>query len=305
MKRRTNSGCVTDEPLFDATDFTPGGGDTGTVLISPLIKPGTVSTTFYNHYSTLRTLEDLLLTGQSCSDTKPRRRLGLRRARRQGHIGYAAQAGLGDFGPDVFTAQTYTPAAVPSGYQAVPASGSSTVYCPKNVNLGQGRQEQQSREWCCFGGTGGGAGAPGCGTTGGRGGNGGNGQTGARSRRQRRQRRQRRLPTRGVRERGMAHFGRCRHHATRHPALQRHRRQRRQGRHGWERQGHDTWRRTVAMAATGSPGVPGAERGERDEGMTVARHDQADTGMKGGHGSWDRAARARSAACFSLVTRSW
>jgi hypothetical protein len=48
----TTSGCVTADPLYDATDFTPGGGDTGTVLISPLIKPGTVSSTYYNHYST-------------------------------------------------------------------------------------------------------------------------------------------------------------------------------------------------------------------------------------------------------------
>src|SRR6202041_4038334 len=64
----TTTGCVTADPLYDPTDFTPGGGDTGTVLISPLIKPGTVSGTYYNHYSTLRTLEDLLLTGQTCTN---------------------------------------------------------------------------------------------------------------------------------------------------------------------------------------------------------------------------------------------
>ena len=46
-------------PLYDATDPTPGGGDTGSVLISPYITPGTVSTTYYNHYSWLRTMEDL------------------------------------------------------------------------------------------------------------------------------------------------------------------------------------------------------------------------------------------------------
>jgi hypothetical protein len=47
------------DPLYDATDPTTGGGDTGSVLISPYIRPGTVSTVYYNHYSWLRTMEDL------------------------------------------------------------------------------------------------------------------------------------------------------------------------------------------------------------------------------------------------------
>jgi len=37
----------------------PGGGRTGTVPPSPLIRPGTVSTVPYNHYSLLRTIEDI------------------------------------------------------------------------------------------------------------------------------------------------------------------------------------------------------------------------------------------------------
>lgn len=37
----------------------PGGGRTGTVLLSPFIRGGTVSTVPYNHYSTLATVEDL------------------------------------------------------------------------------------------------------------------------------------------------------------------------------------------------------------------------------------------------------
>ena len=37
----------------------PGGGRTGTVLLSPFIRAGTVSTVPYNHYSTLATVEDL------------------------------------------------------------------------------------------------------------------------------------------------------------------------------------------------------------------------------------------------------
>jgi len=37
----------------------PGGGRIGSVLISPYIKPGTVSDVPYNHYSTLATVEDI------------------------------------------------------------------------------------------------------------------------------------------------------------------------------------------------------------------------------------------------------
>ena len=59
----------------------PGGGRIGAVLISPLIKHGTVSKTPYNHYSLLRSLEDMF---------------GL------DHLGYAGQAGLQAFGADIF-----------------------------------------------------------------------------------------------------------------------------------------------------------------------------------------------------------
>jgi hypothetical protein len=116
----TTTGCVTADPLFDPTDFTPGGGDTGTVLISPLIKPGTTTGTFYNHYSALRTLEDLFLIGKSCTepsnaDTPLAAGTVCGGLDGQGHIGYAAQQGLGDFGPDVFTAQRFTAVKVPPG----------------------------------------------------------------------------------------------------------------------------------------------------------------------------------------------
>jgi hypothetical protein len=102
----TSSSCLTQDPLFDATDFTPGGGDTGSVLISPYIKPGTVSSVFYNHYSWLRTMEDLFLTGVSCTNPA-----GVTLAAGtvcggldgKGHIGYAAQPHLNPFGHDVFT----------------------------------------------------------------------------------------------------------------------------------------------------------------------------------------------------------
>lgn len=60
----------------------PGGGRVGAVLLSPFIKPGTVSTVDYNHYSMLRSFEDLF---------------GL------SHLGDAAMPQVKSFGPDVYT----------------------------------------------------------------------------------------------------------------------------------------------------------------------------------------------------------
>jgi hypothetical protein len=174
----TTSGCVTADPLYDPTDFTPGGGDTGTVLVSPLIKPGTVSSTYYNHYSTLRTLEDLFLTGQSCAN------IGLVAGSvcggldGQGHIGYAAQAGLASFGPDVFTATTYATAATPPGFAAVAGTGSGTLYCPVGVKYGHAGKSG-THGGGAYGGTGGSGGTAGCGSNGGNGGKGGAGSTAA------------------------------------------------------------------------------------------------------------------------------
>ena len=61
----------------------PGGGRTGAVLLSRFIKPGTVSNVPYNHYSLLRSFEDLFALP---------------------HLGYARRSGLASFGRDVFTA---------------------------------------------------------------------------------------------------------------------------------------------------------------------------------------------------------
>jgi hypothetical protein len=60
----------------------PGGGRTGAVLLSPFIAPGTVSQTPYNHYSLLKSIEDIF---------------GLP------YLGYAGRPGLTSFGADVFT----------------------------------------------------------------------------------------------------------------------------------------------------------------------------------------------------------
>ena len=63
------------------TAFGRGGGQVGAVLLSPYIQPGTVDQTPYNHFSLLRSIEDLF---------------GL------GHLGYAARPDLKSFGADVF-----------------------------------------------------------------------------------------------------------------------------------------------------------------------------------------------------------
>jgi phosphatidylinositol-3-phosphatase len=68
-----------------------GGGQVGAVLFNPrFIEPGSINTTgSYNHYSALRSFEDILGITRGGDD-------GL------GHLGYAAVSGLKPFGPDVF-----------------------------------------------------------------------------------------------------------------------------------------------------------------------------------------------------------
>jgi len=79
-----------NDPLYDPTDPTPGGGRTGSVLISPYITPGTVSSVDYNHYNWLRSMEDLFKVRSGGLDN-------------QGHLGFAGQSGLQSFGADVYT----------------------------------------------------------------------------------------------------------------------------------------------------------------------------------------------------------
>ena len=92
----------TADPLFDATDPTPGGGDTGSVLISPYIQPGTSTTTYYNHYSWLRTMEDLFNVSAGTDHTALPAGTVSGGLDGDGHLGFAAQAGLTPFGRDVF-----------------------------------------------------------------------------------------------------------------------------------------------------------------------------------------------------------
>ena len=79
------------------------------MLISSFIKPGTSSYDYYNHYSWLRTMEDLF----GVASTSP----GLDGL---GHIGYAAQPGLAPFGPDVFNN--------PSGRTRVGAAATASAH---------------------------------------------------------------------------------------------------------------------------------------------------------------------------------
>jgi hypothetical protein len=92
----------TPDPLFDRTHATPGGGDTGSVLISPYIKPGSTSATFYNHYSWLRTMEDLFAVNSGSDHTRLTVGSVSGGIDGHGHIGFAAQSGLRPFGSDVF-----------------------------------------------------------------------------------------------------------------------------------------------------------------------------------------------------------
>ena len=93
------------DPLFSSTIATPGGGDTGSVLISPLIKPGTVSTVNYNHYSWLRTMEDLFKVSDGNQNSAIASGAGSvsQGLDGEGHLGFAAQPDLRTFGSDVFT----------------------------------------------------------------------------------------------------------------------------------------------------------------------------------------------------------
>ncbi len=62
-----------------------GGDNTGAVVISPFVKPGTISRSVpYNHYSLLKTIEDIFHLS---------------------HLGFAQQTTVTSFGADIFTQQ--------------------------------------------------------------------------------------------------------------------------------------------------------------------------------------------------------
>ena len=99
-----NSSCCYEQPgpntvapgdasNTDTTNAAPGGGKIGALLLNPrYIKAGSEDTTgSYNHYSALKTYENLLGITKGGSDGK-------------GHLGMAGQPGVAAFGSDVFNA---------------------------------------------------------------------------------------------------------------------------------------------------------------------------------------------------------
>jgi hypothetical protein len=78
--------CCGEQPGYNTpnpggTTPGPGGGRTGTVLIGQHVQPGSVNATPYNHYSLLKSTEDIFALP---------------------YLGYAGQAGLQAFGSDVY-----------------------------------------------------------------------------------------------------------------------------------------------------------------------------------------------------------
>ncbi len=68
---------------YDLTFPAPGGGRTGAVMISPFIKPGITIDTPFNHFSLLKSVEQIFKIDQ--------------------YLGFAGQTGLASFAtPDVF-----------------------------------------------------------------------------------------------------------------------------------------------------------------------------------------------------------
>jgi hypothetical protein len=97
LRANNNNGFAAPGPL------TQGGGQVGAIMISPFIKPGTISTECYNHYSYLRSMEDVFRLTPD--------RTGIAGSDGAGHLGYAGKLGDGltpcgqmrSFGSDIFT----------------------------------------------------------------------------------------------------------------------------------------------------------------------------------------------------------
>lgn len=117
----TTAASCCNEPF--ATDGQPaggygaGGGIVGALVLSPYVAANTKTETEYNHYSLLRTVEDILHLGGG--DDQPAA---------AGHLGLAGDYYAGykmkPFGDDVFTNPGYVPAAESAGTTfAIPTLG--------------------------------------------------------------------------------------------------------------------------------------------------------------------------------------
>jgi hypothetical protein len=90
------SACCNEQPGPDSPlpgIGGPGGGRTGTLVIGRCVAPGKKDATPYNHYSLLRSVEDLFGVRTGGADGK-------------GHLGYAGASGLAPFGRDLFSSCT-------------------------------------------------------------------------------------------------------------------------------------------------------------------------------------------------------
>ena len=118
-----NSAYPGFSPLLGTpTGPAPGGGRVGALLLnSKYIQPGTVDTTgSYNHYSALRSYEDLLgLTGGGADG--------------YGHIGFAAASGLTPFGQDIFQPDTVPTIATDPTSQSAPSGATLTFKAAANI----------------------------------------------------------------------------------------------------------------------------------------------------------------------------
>ena len=93
---KTSAGCCGEQAGPNSPDpgIYPsgggvGGGRIGTLVIGTCVRAGVKDSTPYNHYSLLRSLEDIFGITSGGSDSK-------------GHLGFAGAAGLRAFGRDVF-----------------------------------------------------------------------------------------------------------------------------------------------------------------------------------------------------------
>jgi phosphatidylinositol-3-phosphatase len=92
----------------------PGGGRTGAVVLSPFTLPGTVSNVAYNHYSLLRSIEDIFAVG---------------------HLGFAGVDGLAPFGADIYS-QPNGPAPAPTTTLPVPVVKARSEVLPRTGGEG-------------------------------------------------------------------------------------------------------------------------------------------------------------------------
>ena len=116
----TAASCCSEPFAADgqpAGGYGGGGGIVGALVLSPFVAPNTKTENPYNHYSLLRTVEDVLHLGGGDDQPAP-----------AGHLGLAADYFAGykmtPFGDDVFTNPGYVPPVQPAGTTfAIPTLG--------------------------------------------------------------------------------------------------------------------------------------------------------------------------------------